>query len=151
MDEIDRSILQILQHDGRISNAELGRRINLSPPAVHARLKRLEEEGFIRRYAAVLDPEKIGFELLCFVHVTLQLHQADKMESVRKAIKQMPEVLECYHVTGEYDFLLKIVAHNRKDLQRFVIEQMASIPGVAHIHTSLVLTEEKTTTEIPLL
>jgi Lrp/AsnC family leucine-responsive transcriptional regulator len=150
LDATDKLILQILQEEGRLSNAELARRVSLSPPATHARLRRLEEDGFIRQYAALLDREKAGFDMLCFVQISLQLHQPQQVEAVRAAIREMPEVLECHHVTGEYDYLLKVVIHNRKDLERFVLERLTPVPGVARIHTSLVLTEVKATTALPV-
>jgi len=150
LDPTDKLIMQILQEEGRLSNAELARRVNLSPPATHARLRRLEEGGYIRQYAALLDREKVGFDMLCFVQISLQLHQPQQVEAVRAAIREMPEVLECHHVTGEYDYLLKVVIHNRKDLERFVLERLTPVPGVARIHTSLVLTEVKATTALPV-
>ena len=150
MDPIDRQILSILQNEGRLSNAELAGRINLSPPATHARLRRLEESGVIDHYAAIIDREKAGFDMLCFIQIGLQLHQPEQVESVREAIREMPEVLECHHVTGEYDYLLKVVIRNRKDLERFVIERLTPVRGVARIQTSLALSEVKTTTALPL-
>jgi len=150
LDEIDRVILGVLQTEGRITNAELARQVNLSPPATHARIRRLEEGGYIRRYAALVDPEKVGYDMLCFVLVSLQLHQSQQVEGFKEAIKEMPEVLECHHVTGEFDYLLKVVIRNRKDLERFAIERLTPIPGVARIQTSLVLSEVKTTTALPL-
>jgi len=150
LDELDREILEIVQLEGRISNAELARRINLSPPATHARLRRLEDDGLIRQYAAQLDRERMGYDMLCFIHISLQLHQPEQLESVRNAMRDLPEVLECHHVTGEYDYLLKVAIRNRKDLERFVVERLTPIPGVARIHTSLVLTEVKSTTALPI-
>jgi DNA-binding Lrp family transcriptional regulator len=150
LDDLDQHILDILQQEGNISNAELARRISLSPPATYARVRRLEEQGYIRQYAALLNPEKLGYDMLCFVQISLQLHQPGQVQGVREAIRQFPEVLECYHVTGEYDYLLKVVIHNRKDLERFVVERLTPVPGVARIHTSLVLTQVKSTTSLPL-
>jgi DNA-binding Lrp family transcriptional regulator len=150
LDEIDRDILQILQTDGRISNVELAQRVNLSPPATHARVRRLEEQGVIRRYAALLDPAKIGYDMLCFVRVSLQLHQSQPVERFGEIIQKMPEVLECHHITGEYDYLLKVAVRNRKDLERFAVERLTPIPGVARINTSLVLSEVKSTTALPI-
>ncbi len=150
LDDVDKAILRILQTDGRISNVELARRINLSPPATHARLRRLEQDGVIREYTAVLNRERVGFDLLCFIHVSLALHQLAQVEGFRQAIRQMPEVLECHFVTGEYDYLLKVAVHNRKDLERFVVDQLTPLPGVARIHTSVVFTEVKSTTALPI-
>jgi DNA-binding Lrp family transcriptional regulator len=150
LDEIDITILQELQKDGRISNVELARRINLSPPATHARVKHLDEQGYIRQYAALLDHERMGYDMMCFISVSLQLHQLEELETFRVIINDMPEVLECYHVTGEFDYLLKVIIHNRQDLQRLVVKKLTPIPGVARIYTSLVLTEVKSTTALPL-
>lgn len=150
LDEIDRMILRILQGEGRISNADLARMINLSPPATHARLRRLEESGCIRRYVALLDPEKLGYDMICFVHVSLQLHQPEQVENFRAAVSEIPEMLECHHVTGDYDYLLKVAIRNRKDLERFVIERLTPIPGVARIQTSLALSEVKSSTALPI-
>ena len=150
IDEIDNTILTILQREGRLSNADLARRIGLSPPATHTRLHRLEDIGLIASYAALLDREKAGFDMLVFIHLSLQRHQPDVVESVHAAIRRMPEVLECHHVTGDYDLLLKVVIRNRKDLERFVVERLTAVPGLARIQTSLVLTEVKSTTALPL-
>ena len=150
LDEVDKSLLRALQADGRLSNVELARKISLSPPATHSRLRRLEKDGYIRQYTAVVDREKAGYDLLCFIHISLQMHQVAQVEAFRAATRAMPEVLECHHITGEYDYLLKVVLRNRKDLEKFVVDKITPIPGVARIHTSLALTEVKTTTALPL-
>ncbi len=150
LDEVDKRLLRALQLDGRLSNVELARSVHLSPPATHARLRRLEKEGYIRQYAAVMNREKTGYDLLCFIHVSLQMHQLEQVEKFREATRQMPEVLECHHITGEYDYLLKVALRNRKDLERFLVDCLTPIPGVGRIHTSLVLTEVKATMALPL-
>jgi Lrp/AsnC family leucine-responsive transcriptional regulator len=150
LDKVDKSLLRALQADGRLSNVELARKISLSPPAAHARLRRLEKDGYIRQYTAVVDREKAGYDLLCFIHISLQMHQVTQVEKFREATRKMPEVLECHHITGEYDYLLKVVLRNRKDLERFVVDKLTPIPGVARIHTSLVLVEVKATMVLPL-
>ncbi len=150
LDELDQRILDELQRDARVANAELARRLNLSPPAVHARVKRLEERGILRGYVALLDRERLGFDMLCFIQISLQLHQVEQVSHFRATIQQIPEVLECHHVTGEYDYLLKIVVRNRQELERLIMEKLTPIPGVARIHTSLVFSEIKASTELPL-
>jgi DNA-binding Lrp family transcriptional regulator len=150
LDDLDKAILELLQRDGRISNVELAHRISLSPPAIHARLKRFEQRGYIRQYVALLDREKFGYDMLCFIEVSLQLHQSEQVENFRQMMQQMPEVLECHHLTGEYDYLLKVVVRNRAELKRFVVKRLTPIPGIARIHTSLVLSEVKQTTALPL-
>ena len=150
LDNVDKSLLRSLQTDGRLSNVELARKISLSPPATHTRLKRLEKDGYIRQYTAIVDREKAGYDLLCFIHIGLQMHQVTQVEKFREATRKMPEVLECHHITGEYDYLLKVVLKNRKDLERFVVDKITPVPGVARIHTSLVFTEVKSTMALPL-
>jgi DNA-binding Lrp family transcriptional regulator len=150
LEELDISILQILQSNARISNAELARRINLSPPATLARVRRLEESGYIDGYAAFVNHRQAGYDMLCFVSVSLQLHDIEQVTGFRDVVRKIPEVLECHHVTGDYDYLLKIVARNTQDLENFLLRKLTPIPGVARIHTSLVLNEVKSTTVIPI-
>lgn len=150
VDKYDKNILQLLQKDARISNAELARRVGLSPPATFARIRRLEENGLIKQYETILDRQKAGYDMLCFVSVSLQLHEIHKVTGFYETIRDMPEVLECHHVTGNYDYLLKVVAKNTDDLENFLVNRLTPIPGVARIHTSLVLRETKNSTNIPL-
>jgi DNA-binding Lrp family transcriptional regulator len=151
LNETDLAILHFVQEDGRISNVELASRIGLSPPATHARLKRLQSNGYIRKYVALLDQEKVGFDMTCFVNISLRMHGPKELSEFRKSVNQLPEVLDCYHVTGEFDYLLKIVVRNRKELQRFVEQKLTPIAGVARIYTSLVLEQIKSSTSLPLL
>jgi Lrp/AsnC family leucine-responsive transcriptional regulator len=150
LDDIDLAILDLLQADGRISNVDLASQINLSPPATHARLKRLQARGYIRRFTALLDQEKVGFDITCYVNISLRMHGMDELEHFRASVIKMKRVLECYQTTGEFDYLLKIVVRNRRDLQQFVQKSLSRLPGVARIHTSLVLDEIKCSTELPL-
>lgn len=150
LDKLDFAILRELQGDGRISNVELARRINLSPPATHARVRRLEEDGFVRGYVALLDQELLGYEMTCFISVSLQLHQQGELAEFHAAIQEIPEILECYHVTGEFDYLLKVVVRSRQDLQQLIVKRLTPLPGVARIYTSLALSAIKETTELTL-
>lgn len=150
LDETDKAILTELQNDSSISNVELARRISLSPPAVHARIKRLEELGYVRQYAAILDREKVGYDMLCVITVTLEVHHMESINMFRDAVTQMPEVLECYFITGEFDYLLKVAVRTRKELERFLMEKLTPISGIARISTSIVLTEIKYTTGLLL-
>ena len=150
LDELDIAILEILQTDARLSNAELARRVNLSPPATLTRVRRLEENNLIKSHVTLVNRRRAGYDMLCFVSVSLQLHDIEQVTGFRDIVGEIPEVLECHHVTGDYDYLLKVVAHNTKDLENFLLEKLTPIPGVARIHTSLVLNEVKSTTVIPL-
>lgn len=150
LDEIDLMILRELQVDSSVSNVELARRVSLSPPATHVRVKRLEQLGIIQRYVAVLDRERLGYDMLCFITVSLQLHQPQATERFQQMVLEMPEVLECHQVTGDYDYLLKVAIRNRDDLRRFLMDHLTPIEGVAQIHTRIVLNETKSTTVLPL-
>jgi Lrp/AsnC family transcriptional regulator, leucine-responsive regulatory protein len=150
LNETDLAILCEVQEDGRISNVELASRIQLSPAATHARLKRLQSQGYIRSYVALLDQEKMGFDMTCFVNISLRMHGIEELSGFRANVLNLPEVLDCYHVTGEFDYLLKVIVRNRKELQQFVEKKLTPIPGVARIYTSLVLEEIKHSTALPL-
>ena len=150
LDDKDRDVLQHLQNDARITNAELARRVDLSPPGLQKRLRKLEESGVIERYATLVNREAVGYDMLCFVHVTLVRHVPEAVNNFKEAVQKMPEVLECHHVTGEYDYLLKIVVRNRKHLERFIVKTLTAVPGMDRVRTSLVLNEIKATTAVPL-
>ncbi|WP_028402791.1 Lrp/AsnC family transcriptional regulator [Ectobacillus panaciterrae] len=148
LDDVDIQILDILQKEAQLSNAELARRVNLSPPATHARVKRLESEGFIDRQVAILNQEKLGFDLLCFIFMSTNIHQAEKLEVLEKALEHMPEVLECHCLTGEYDYLLKVAHKDRKGLENFI--RKLNRLGITRIQTSLALREIKYSTVLPI-
>lgn len=150
LNDVDRVILDALQTDGRASIVDLAKQVGLSTSATHTRIKRLEQEGYVERYVALLSRDKTGYDMLCFVNVSLQMHQPERVDAFKAAVQAMPEVLECYHVTGEFDYLLKVAIRNRKDLERFVLHRLTPIPGIARIYTSLVLSEVKSTTALPL-
>jgi len=150
LDELDRRILGLLQEDASVSSAELARRVELSAPGLQKRLRRLREAGVITRQVALLSRESVDLDLLCFVHVTLAHHQPDGVSGFRRAVQDMPEVLECHHLTGEFDYLLKVVAANHRDLEHFLVHRLTPVPGVDRIRTSIVLNEIKASTALPL-
>jgi Lrp/AsnC family transcriptional regulator, leucine-responsive regulatory protein len=147
-DQLDHAILEELQINGRVSVADLARKIHLSPPAVYQRIKRLERAGVIRQYVALVDRESAGYDLLCFIRVSIQPHTKAQLAAFQKAVVAMPAVLECYRTAGSYDLLLKIVVHDHKELDRFISDHLMTIPGVNQIDTSLVLNEMKSTTAL---
>lgn len=150
LDEIDRDVLRHLQNDARMTNAELARRVDLSPPGLQKRLRKLEEAGVIERYVSLVNRESVGFDMLCFVQVTLVRHEPEAIDHFKDAVQTMPEVLECHYLTGEYDYLLKIVVRNRKHLEQFILNTLTAVPGMDRVRTSLVLSEIKETTALPL-
>jgi Lrp/AsnC family transcriptional regulator, leucine-responsive regulatory protein len=150
LDDKDRILLQYLQEDARMTNTELAQRVELSPTGLQKRLRKLEEAGIVKRYVTLLDREAMGYDMLCFVQVTLQRHEPEAIERFKSAVQQMPTVLECHHITGEYDYLLKIVVQNRRQLEQFLVEILTPMPGMDKIRTSLVLREIKATTAVPV-
>jgi Lrp/AsnC family transcriptional regulator, leucine-responsive regulatory protein len=148
LDEIDLQLLRELQKDARLPNAELARRIPLSPPAVHARLRRLETQQVIQQYTARLNYEQLGYDLSCFIGVILQTHQLRLVQNFRTAVAQFPEVAECYHLAGEYDYLLKVILKNRQHLEQFITEKLTPLEGINRLQISVVLTEIKSQTSL---
>jgi len=150
LDAIDQEILRILQTEGRIPNAELARRIGLTPPPTLERVRRLERSGVIRGYAARVDPEALGRRLTVFASVSLAMHQGGVVEDFMAAVRELPEVLECHHLTGDADYLLKVVVADTRDYERLLRERMIRLPGVQRIQSSVVLSTVKEETHIPL-
>jgi len=150
LDDKDQALLGFLQEDARITSTELARRVDLSTPGLQKRVRKLEDSGVIKAYRALLNREALGFDMLCFVQVTLQRHEPEAVQGFREQVKTMSEVLECFHLTGEYDYLLKIIVRNRKHLEHFLIDILTPVKGMDKIRTSLVLSEIKATTALPL-
>ncbi|WP_144480290.1 Lrp/AsnC family transcriptional regulator [Cytobacillus oceanisediminis] len=148
LDNVDIRILDLLQKDAQLSNLELSKRVNLSAPAVHARIKRLESEGYIKKQVAILNHEKLGFDLLCFIFISTNMHQAEKLASLEGSLEAMKEVLECHCLSGEYDYLLKVACKDRKSLEIFI--RKLNELGVTRIQTSLALREIKDSTVLPI-
>lgn len=149
LDSIDLQILDILQRSSDISNTELSHMVKLSPPATHARIKRLKNEGYIKRQVAILDQEKLGFDLLCFVFISTDIHHAEKLEILEQNLKAMPEVLECHCLTGEFDYLMKVANKDRNELEAFI--RKLNKLGISRIQTTLALREIKQSTILPIL
>jgi Lrp/AsnC family transcriptional regulator, leucine-responsive regulatory protein len=150
LDEIDRTLLLHLQENARISNAELARQVKLSPPGLQKRLRKLEEMGVIDGYTALVNYEAVGYDMMCFVRVTLARHDPTAVAAFSAAVRALPEVIEGYHLTGESDYLLKVIVRNRKHLEQFILETLTPIPGMDKIRTSVVLSAIKTKTAVPI-
>ena len=150
IDELDRQLLLHLQTNARASTAALARRFKLSGPGLQKRLRKLEERGVIHRYAAIVRRQAVGLDLLCFVHVMLAHHRPNSIKRFPGRIERMPEVLECHFLTGEYDYLLKVIVTNHDHLERFLFEKLMKVDGVDRIRTSIVVKEVKASTVLPL-
>ena len=142
LDKIDKAILIQIQQDGRISNVELSKRVNLSPSPCLDRVKRLEKEGYIERYCAVLNPTMLGYDMFAYVSVTLDKTTNDSFEMFQAEIIEIKEVIECDMVAGGFDYLLKLCIKNMK-IYRSVLGVIAELPGVSQTHTYIVIENVK--------
>ena len=150
LDSIDRKILSTLQSRGRMSNADLSDQVNLSPSACHRRVQRLEEEGYIRGYVALLDARKLGVSTTVFVEITLQGQADELLDAFEKAVTRIPAVLECHLMAGTADYILKVVAENTEDFARIHRQHLARLPGVAQMQSSFSLRTVFETTALPV-
>jgi Lrp/AsnC family transcriptional regulator len=150
LDQTDRRILALLQTDAGIKATEIGERIGLSQSACWRRIQRLRDEGVIKDQPAILDREKVGLTTMVFAQVKLTSHGRTNITDFADAVRQYPEVLDCYVVLGSVDFLLRIVAEDIKDYERFMYEKLSQLPGVQEVNSSIALSEIKHTTILPI-
>lgn len=150
LDAQDKAIIHALQEDSSISNIELSKKIGLSPSACLTRTKNLKELGVIKQYTAFVDEKKIGIELIAFTMVNLSPLNREVANNFLATINEIPNVLECYTVTGSRDFLLKVVAKDIASFRDFIIDTIMAIPGVDKVETSIVMNTDKCTLTIPL-
>ncbi len=140
LDRADKKILSVLQSHGRISNHELAEHIGLSATPCARRVKRLEDEGYIQQYKAVINPEKLGLDLTAYLSISMDRHTPERFNTFESAIKGFPEVLECAIVTGQSaDFMLKVIVKDMKHYEQFLLHHLTNIPGVTGVHSSFVL------------
>jgi len=150
IDQTDRRILNLLQTEAGINATAIGERIGLSQSACWRRMQRLRDEGVIRDQAVILDPEKVGLSTMVFAHVKLTSHGRSNLTDFAEAVRKYPEVLDCYVVLGNVDFLLRIVAEDIKGYERFIYEKLSQLPGVQEVNSSMALSEIKHTTVLPI-
>lgn len=150
VDRHDLALLAELQRDGRATNSALGERIHLSTSQVSRRIQRLEEARVIDHYAAMLEPSVVGLGVLAFIHVTLDRHNTSSGASFEQAVSDLPEVLECFSVTGEADYVLRVVSHDLASFSEFMMHGLLRIPGVTNVKTNMSLKKVKQVTELPL-
>ena len=150
LDATDKRILSALQRKGRLSNADLSDKVNLSPSACHRRVQRLEKEGYVKDYVALLDARKMGVPTTVFVEITLQGQADEVLDAFEKAVARIPDVLECHLMAGSADYLLKVVAENTEDFARIHRQSLARLPGVAQMQSSFALRTVFKTTALPV-
>ena len=150
IDDTDRRLLTVLQKRGRITNADLSDAVNLSPSACHRRVRRLESEGFIRDYVALLDPRRVGRPTTVFVEITLQGQADEVLDAFEREVARIPDVLECHLMAGSADYLLKVTAGDTEDFARIHRRYLAALPGVAQMQSSFALRTVRQTTALPV-
>ena len=150
LDKTDLAILREVQADGRLSNAKLSEKLALSETPCWRRLKRLESDGFIEGYQAILSRKKLGYGVVGFAQVTIGDHASDDPLVFEKEVANIPEILSCHNVTGDYDYLIQIVANDLDAYGVFIRDRLRKLPGVASIHSNLSRREVKSTLSLPV-
>jgi DNA-binding Lrp family transcriptional regulator len=150
LDRIDRKILAFLQARGRASNLELADAIGLSAAQCHRRHRRLEEQGYIAGYAARLNAVRLNLGVTAFIEVTMEKGHIRDLKKFTDVVVDIPEIMECYSVTGDFDYVIKVVARDLKSLSQFLMDQLMRLPGVNSVRSSICLDEIKCSTALPL-
>ena len=149
LDSIDYRIIEELQHNGGLSNVELARRVHLSPSPCLARVKSLEAAGVIRRYVALVDPQSLGLGLNVFINISLKEQSKEALARFEQRIAEHDEVMECYLMTGDSDYLIRVAVTDIAALERFILEQLTPIPGIEKIRSSFTLKQVRYKTALP--
>ena len=150
LDRYDKLILEALQQDGRISNVHLANRVSLSESACLRRVRALEESGMIDRYAALVSQSEVGLPGNVFVNIGLHREEDSELAAFEQAVRDIPEVMECYLMTGEFDYLLRVVVSDMADFERIHKESLTRLPGVARVNSSVAIRTVQKKTELPL-
>ncbi len=150
LDKKDRQILQILQQDAKANIKAIAFQVGLSATPVYERIKRLEKKGIITHYAAKIDTDKIGLELLVFCQVSLQKHTKNHIADFENAVSGMPEVQEAYHIAGDFDYLLKILVHDSTQYHHFLVEKLSKLDMIANVQSNFVMFKTKESEYYPL-
>lgn len=150
VDKFDLYILNQLQRNSNITNKELAERVNLSPTPTYERVKKLEKNGYIKKYVAILNSEALNLELIVFCNITLKQHTKDIGQQFVRDIESLREVTECYNISGDYDFLLKVVVKDMKAYQKFVLEKLGEVDNIGSAHSTFVMGEIKNSFSLPI-
>jgi len=150
IDETDKSILRLLQHNSKYTIKELANKLNLTPTPIFERIKRLEKEDYITSYKAVIDRKKVGLSLLVICNISLNQHEASFISKFEEDIQQFTEVIECFHIGGMFDYLLKVIVKDMDAYQYFVAKKLASVDNIRQVQSAFVMTEVKSTSSLPI-
>ena len=149
LDSTDHQILHLLQQNAKFTIKEIATEMGMTTTPVYERIKRMEEHGYIRNYVALLDKDKLGLHLTVLCKVTLQEHNKAHMESFEAQVKLQEEIIECFQIAGDFDYLLKVVLADMPAYQQFMMDKIASLPNVQKIQSSFVMNEVKCNTQLP--
>ncbi|WP_396211382.1 Lrp/AsnC family transcriptional regulator [Flavobacterium sp.] len=150
MDIIDKKLLQLLQHDTKKTTKELSLSLNLSVTAIYERIKKLEREGIIAKYVVLLDKEKVGKNFVVFCHLKLIQHTKEFLNKFESEVVQLKEVLECHHVSGDYDYILKIAVKNMQEYREFLVTKLTTLKHIGSTHSTFMISEVKNTSVLEL-
>jgi Lrp/AsnC family leucine-responsive transcriptional regulator len=150
LDSIDKQLLVLLQKDCKQTNKELSNKLNLSVTAIYERIKKLEKEGIINKYVALLKNEKIEKAFVAFCHIKLIQHTQEYVVKFEREVANLSEVLECYHISGDYDYLLKVIVRDMEAFREFMVNKLTNINHIGSTHSMFVISEVKHTTAINL-
>jgi len=150
VDSFDRDLVAVLQQEGRIANVQLAERVHLSESACLRRVRTLESQGVIQGYSARVDPQKVGLSGIVFVSITLERQDQDELRVFEEAVRALPEVMDCYLMTGEFDYLLRVVVADTEDFERIHSQQLTRLPGVARVHSSFALRTVQKSAALPI-
>ena len=150
LDIIDKKILQYLQQDCKQTNKELSSKLNLSVTAVYERIKKLEREKVIMHYVSIIDKEKVGLGFVVFCQIKLAQHAKDYLSIFEREVNKFEEVVECFHISGEYDYLLKVLVRDMVHFRSFMVSKLTTIPNIGSTQSSFTISEVKNTTAITL-
>lgn len=151
LDATDRRIINLLEQDAKMTIKDIAASINMSTTPIFDRIKRLEKTGYIKGYTAIVDGKMMGFNLIAFCTVTLETHHKEHITQFVKDVHQLTEVIECYHIAGLFDYLLKIYAKDMNDYQMFITDKLASIKNIGKVQSSFVMTEIKSEQALPII
>ena len=149
-DATDKKILELLQVDAKQTNKELSGKLNLSVTAVYERIKKLEKEGVIKKYVALVNKEKIGKAFVAFCHIKLVQHSQDYVIQFEKDVAKIEEVVECYHISGDYDYILKVHVEDMEAFREFMVNKLTTINHIGSTHSMFMINEVKHTTSITI-
>ena len=150
LDRCDRAIVSLLQEDARITNARLAEKVSLSESACLRRVRALEESGLIQGYTALVDQQKAGYPVNVFVNITLDRQHQSGLEAFESAVRKIPEVMECYLMTGEHDYFLRLIVADLVDFERVHSQQLTRLPSVARVQSSFAMRTVTRTTAVPI-